>query len=211
MSVANGESANLPTLQLCGDELDRHRVMAWMLFPTTPEYRATYVARCDVKQKASIPNEAIFWQIFNGPSRLEIQRGATVATKRGSLAGDLLGLIYERHKLGLDEPSLNKAIASYMEFALTSGQRFGDRKPLLRSESQIRESFDSFRPVAHLWAAYRLMKDDATTPLSATEIYPMLSLAQEIGSFATSFIPKRTRPPKPIIAPEGLLQIIGLG
>jgi hypothetical protein len=208
MSVATGKSTNPPTLQLCGDELDRHRVMAWMLFPTTPEHRNTYIARCDVEQKGVVPDEAVFWQIFNGPSQAQLQRCAVEATKHGTMAGDLLGLIYERHQLGREEPSLNKAIANYVEFALTSQHRFGNNQPLPRSKSHIRTGFDSYRSVAHLWAAYRFMKEATSTPLSATEVYPMLLLAQEIGFFATSFIPKRTRPPRPIISPKALLQII---
>jgi hypothetical protein len=83
-----------------------------------------------------------------------MQALAAEATKQGTVAGDLLGLMYEMHLQGMDEPSFGKAIENYKQFALPL--RYGDGEALKRSEATLRQYFNAFESVAHLWAAFRL-------------------------------------------------------
>lgn len=208
-------------LELLGDGLDGGRVMAWMLFPKEPEVRMVHfvkevMAQNFIKERASselvnVPVWAL-QSLLEGPSKSEIHNLATEATKQGTVAGDLLGLMYEMHLRGVNEPSFGKAVEQYKEFAF--GLRYGDSEALKRSEATLRNYFDAFEPVAHLWAAFRLNQGPYTFTTDPRDVFhtsdglkSMLGVAKTIGEFATTFIPKRTKPPKPVIGSGTLVKI----
>lgn len=211
----------METLELLGDELDGDRVMAWMLFPKEQDLRRVYIFRETVINsyiQESTPSDQVnvpVWvlqSMLDGPSWGELRNRAVEATKQGTVAGDLLKLIYEMHLRGAEEPSFGKAIDEYKQFA--QRRRYGDIKVLKRSEASLRRYFDSFESVAHLWAALRLNQGlypytPAKTDVfhSREELHAMLGVAKAVGEFATNFTPKRTKPPKPVIDIDTLVKI----
>lgn len=207
-------------LELEHDGLDGGRVLGWMVFPTDPAMRAAHFNRELVRQKLTAHPEhtsvtlstTILAELLNGPSQQEIRTASVEATKRGTVAGDLLSLIYRRWAQGLEEPSLRKAIEDYKNFAV--GKTYGDGEALKYSPQKLRDYFVEFLPVAHLWAAFRLNQGPERFTENPSEVFheqsalmTMLGVAKAVGEFATTFIPLRTSPPKPVIAPEALLTI----
>lgn len=196
-------------IELSGDGLDGVRVMAWMCFPNSHEMRKTLLAReilqnllSDQSSDAAIVSAPswVLQCLMSGPSHHEIREQAGEAAKRGNVAGDLLGLIYRMHLEEVEEPSFRKAIADYKRFAL--GGKYGDGTPLKYSEATLRNYFDEFKSVAHLWAAYRLNQTEYQfTPdkrnfFRDTEALSVcLGVAKGVAEFAASFVPKRWTAP----------------
>ena len=211
----------METLELLGDGLDGERVMAWMLFPNEQDLRRAHIVRkmlIDSYIRDRIPSDqvkvpvCVLQSMLDGPSQYELHNRAVEATKQGTVAGDLLALIYEMHLRGVEEPSFGKAIANYKKFAL--GRRYGDRGALKRSEATLRRYFDSFESVAHLWAALRLNQGPYPYTSVKSDVFhspeglqAMLGVAKAVGEFATKFIPKRTKPSKPVISLGTLVKI----
>lgn len=208
-------------LELLGDGLDNGRVMAWMLFPKKPELRQAHFVRemteqCFIKDRpdaemASVPVWALK-SLLDAPGRSEMKALAAEATKQGTVAGDLLGMTYVMHLNETDEPSFGKAIEQYKKFALPL--RYGDGEALKRSEATLRQYFNAFESVAHLWAAFRLNQGPYTFTANPRDIFHtpeglrmLLGVAKAVGEFATSFIPKRKTPPTPVISAGTLVQI----
>lgn len=211
----------METLELLGDELDGDRVMAWMLFPNEQDLRRAYIFRKTVINsyiKERIHSDQVnvsVWvlqSMLDGPSRCELINRAEEATRQGTVAGDLLALIYEMHLRDVKEPSFNKAIKNYIKFAL--GRCYGDGEELKYSKKTLRDYFGNFEPVAHLWAALRLNREPHRYTSSKNnifhspeELHAMLGVAKAVGEFATNFTPKRTKPPKPVIDIDTLIKI----
>ena len=211
----------LQTLDLKNDGLDGGRVMAWMLFPNRPDIREIHFVREVVEQEVlngesdDTPVNLPAWMLrtlLESPGKEETGRLAAEATKRGTVAGDLLALIYEMQARRAVEPSFGKAIEHYKGFAL--GLKYGDGEALKYSEQTLRSYFDEFASVAHLWAAFRLnqgpyayTKDPQSVFHSPEDLHTFLGIAKAVGQFAESFVPKRTKPPRPVIDGETLVHI----
>lgn len=207
-------------LDLHGDGLDAERVLSWMCFPSSRHLReARFVRKLIDRRLEQAHDPATMLSIsacdlkllVDSPTRAEVDAAATEATKRGTVAGDLLALIYQMYRLGSKEPSFGKAVSEYKAFAL--GKKYGDNEALKYSEQTLRNYWNEFLPVAHLWAGFRLNQGPyAYAPginvfHDASAFQRMLGVAAAMGDFATGFIPLRTKPPKPIIAPGDLLSI----
>lgn len=214
------EGVQVNEIQLRGDGMDVARITSWMYYPRDEVLREVHMERFAVLNTlAKVSDEAELLQIRSdtmkrlllGPSRSEIAQLQVEAVKQGTVAGDLLHLIYQMHQRGEDEPSLGKALREYQAFSL--GPKYGDKSPLKRAEQTLRDCFEAFAPVAHLWAAFRLNGPypyvDPPGELFGTAAGRdrFLGVAKALGEFATTFIPKRTRPAKPVIDPLVLVRI----
>jgi hypothetical protein len=212
----------LMELALFNDGNDPGRVLSLMHFPSSDEARRQFFVRHIVKKacddgaaEAEVSlSTALLKDLIEGPGLLEMKAMTEEAVKKGSVAGDLLHLIYEMHARGLEEPSFGKALKEYQAFAL--GGKYGDGEALKYSEQTLRNFFSEYMPVAHLWAAFRLNRGPYAYAEHPQDVFAssdmfrtFLGVAKGIGEFATTFIPKRTKPPKPVIDPLALVQIPG--
>jgi hypothetical protein len=191
-----------------------------MLFPNDESTRESYLNRelalrvCNAahpSEHVSIEPQMLM-ALADGPGMEELSRQAVEATKRGTVAGDMMNLIYEMHGRGVSEPSFGKAIEGYKSFA--PGKKYGDSEALKYSEQTLRNYFDEFRSVAHLWAAFRMNQGPYAYAPDGREIFhdeasliKMLGVAKGIQEFASTFIPKRTKPALPIIGVEEQVKI----
>lgn len=215
------------TLEILNDGLDRGRILSWMLFPNSPKLREAFFLRELAQQtvnRADSPSATIeiaasaLCTLLDSPGRVEFASLRAEATKRGTVAGDLLGSVYLLHKSGAHRPSLRKAIDIYKDHALGPEQApaptYGDGSALKRSGRTLRTYMAEFEKVAHLWAAFQMnVGPNAISPVqgdvfhdpSATKIF--LGVAKAIGEFAGSFVPLGTKPAKPVLDPEVILRI----
>lgn len=207
-------------LELLSDGLDMVRTLAWMIFPRSEIHRRQHVARTKAWtacEQAGATDDVILSstflrEILGGPGKAEMEEMATEAGKRGSVAGDLLALIYQMEAGGHTEPSFGKAIEQYKSYAL--GLKYGDGESLKYSEATLRAYFEDYASVAHLWAAMRINQGPYAYTANPKNLFSdqesfvhFLGVAKSIALFASTFIPKRTKPSKPIIPAEILLSI----
>lgn len=207
-------------IRLLGDGKDVARITAWMYYPRNEELRQLHMERFEMRSALSeAPDGSPLIQVrrdtllrlLDGPGRNEISELQVEAVKQGTAAGDLLHLIYQMHQRGADEPSLGKALKEYQAFSL--GPKYGDKTPLKRSEQTLRDCFEAFAPSAHIWAAFRLngpfpyVDDPAHLFETAEGRDRFLGVAKALGEFASTFVPKRTRPAKPVIDPLVMVRI----
>lgn len=197
------------TLDIGSDfETAKAEVIAAMHFPRDERLRTAYKLRnAWARRAASDPDTTAsageIRELLDLPSRQEVKDAADEGIKAGTVAGDVLAVIYEQWRIDAPEPSMRAGLKRYTEWAI--GKTYGDATPLKRSLQTLRLRFDAASPSAHLWAALRLMKTipdddqsyrDAFTP---TGLPILLGVARAVQDFAESFIPKRTKPAKPII------------
>jgi hypothetical protein len=207
------KKAGAPAIELSNDfEASKAAVVAAMVYPDSAERRAAYCLRLRWRlrlqhaETVDVP-AADLQLLLDAPSRNELDRAGAEGSKRGFVAGDLLGLMYEQWRMGQPEPSLRSALRRYREWAV--GQSYGDGEALKYSDAQLRKYFEIAAPSAHLWAAFRLSPHLRRTKRAFTRdgLPELLGVAMAIQTFATTFVPKRTKPPKPVIAPEVILAI----
>lgn len=189
-------------------------VIGAMLYPSNSDFRASYCLRnrwalLTENNKNHTLSSMEVRDLLNAASRKELSEAAEVGTKQGAVAGDLLALIYEHWRLGRDQPSMRKALSNYREFAV--GKKYGDGEALKYSEMQLRAYFAAAAPSAHLWAAHRLLKNvkdrgkSHKAAFTAEGMPLLLSVAKELQDFAITYIPKGTKPAKPIIGAQDML------
>lgn len=195
-------------------ESTKYIVIGAMLYPSNPDFRASYCLRnrwveLTEKNTNHTLSSIEVRDLLNAASRQELNQAADAGIKQGTVAGDLLALIYEHWSLDRDQPSLRKALSQYREHAV--GKKYGDGEALKYSDMQLRAYFEAAAPAAHLWAAYRLLKkfkDRGKAYKTAFEVEGMpllLGVAKELQDFATTYIPKGTKPAKPIIDAQDML------
>lgn len=195
--------------------------MAWMLFPDDAVMRQAHLAREVVEQMLSsgeVEGSLVtvpVWMLralADGEGKRTAKAAAGEATKQGTVAGDLLALVYEMHVKGLPEPSFGKAIEQYKKFAV--GKKYGNGDALKYSEQTLRTYFDAFEPVSHLWAAFRLnmgpyayTADPRDVFHKPESLFQFLGVARDVGEFATTFVPKRTKPPRPVLDVANMVSV----
>ena len=202
-------------LQITNDfESTKYIVVGAMLYPKNADWRTSYclrnrwtaLAAQDTQHTLSSSDVS---DLLNAASRQELREAADAGSKQGTVAGDLLSLIYEQWRLDGDQPSMRKALSQYRKFAI--GNKYGDGEALKYSDMQLRVYFEAAAPSAHLWAAYRLLKiikdrGGAYKAAFTAEGMPLLlGVAKELQDFATTFIPKGTKPAKSIIDMQEML------
>ncbi len=203
-----------------GSDFDTAKVtvIGAMLFPRDERLRAGYALRNEwarrIGREASVAAKADEIQaLLELPSRQELQVEAEKGVRRGTVAGDLLALIYEQSRRGAPEPSMRAAHRRYTAWAL--GKRYGDGKSLKYSTGQLHRFFEEATPSAHLWAGLRLLQDikdggeSYRTAFEPQGLPLLLGVARSVQHFAEYFIPKRTKPAKPIVSGAELHRIPG--
>jgi hypothetical protein len=199
----------MPKINLSGTFEDRWWLMALMLFPDDPANRTYFLTLKKLEIELASAEDGDMFEVdvatlknlVNCPSKAEMARLITEATKRAICTGDILASIYlmdhfSNQAGGFKRPSMNKAIHVSMQFGLI--HKFGDGEPMHRSETKIRKCWGEFRSVAHLWAAHRLTQ---AYPLpSGPEPLPtqlgsnaFLTVAAGLYDFGTRFIPTGNR------------------
>jgi len=205
----------MTVLQITNDfKSTQHVVIGAMLYSRNAEWRMSYclrnrwaaLAAQDTQHTLSSSDVS---DLLNVASRQELHEAAVAGTKQGTVAGDLLSLIYEQWRLDSNQPSMRKALSQYRKFAV--GRKYGDGEALKYSDQQLRVFFEAAAPSAHLWAAHRLlkkMKDRGKaykTAFTAEGMPLLLGVAKELQDFATTYIPKGTKPAKPIISMQEMM------
>lgn len=205
----------MTVLQITNDfESTKHVVIGAMLYPKNANWRMSYCLRnrwtALVTQEAQHKlSSSDVNDLLNAASRQELREAADAGTKQGTVAGDLLGLIYEQWRLDGDQPSMRKALSQYRKFAI--GRKYGDGEALKYSDQQLRVYFEAAAPSAHLWAAHRLLRNIKDRGKSYKEAFSaegmplLLGVAKELQDFAITYIPKGTKPAKPIIDVQAML------
>jgi hypothetical protein len=116
----------------------------------------------------------------------------------GSVAGDLLIYLQQTRASGI-KPSINKALA--LVVCSLKGATNARRKPRGRSSRYIRKQWEEFKPVAHLWAAYRAilfanLQGKNQPEMSTDEGLPLfLALAEWFAEEGLSIYPHSRRQP----------------
>jgi hypothetical protein len=205
----------MAVLQITNDfESTKNVVIGAMLYPKNADWRMSYclrnrwtaIAAQDTQHTLSSSDVN---DLLNAASRQELSEAAEAGTKQGTVAGDLLSLIYEHWRLDGDQPSMRKALSKYREFAV--GKKYGDGEALKYSDQQLRVYFEAAAPSAHLWAAHRLLKNIKDRGKSYKEAFTahgmplLLGVAKDFQDFAITYIPKGTKPAKPIISVQDML------
>lgn len=208
----------MPKIQLDGTYIDRWWLRALMLFPDDKQNREYYLvlkqmeaelAAADGEDRGDIDAKTLR-ALMDAPSRAEMRRIEAETTKRAICVGDILASIYLMDLFSDQEPrfkrpSMNKAIHIAMQYGLVTS--FGDGEVMNRSETKIRKCWAEFRPVAHLWAAFRITQayplDNGASTLDAQlGSIEFLQVAAGLYKFGVEFIPVGSRPSEPILSPD---------
>jgi hypothetical protein len=197
-------------------EAAKVEVIGAMLYPRDDRLRTAYKlrnawSRRVASDKGATASAGEIQTLLDLPSRRELSTEADKGVKTGTVAGDLLALIYEQSCIGAPEPSMRDALKRYPEWAI--GRTYGDGEPLKYSDMQLRRYFRASSPSAHLWAGFRLLKcikDGGESYRQAFEpqgLPLLLGVARSVQDFAECFIPKRTKPTKPIVCGTDLHRV----
>jgi len=207
----------MSALNITGDlAVDRPAIIGLMLFPCDQKMRNAHVVRLQARNAANGGAPVLFEpgalaSLLDAPGMEQVRSAAAIGARKGVVAGDLLAMIYVDHVNQITEPSFGRALRNYGGWA--ASRTYGDGEPLKYAEQTLRDFWAASLSVAHLWAAYRLLcfapfGDRAFDIFStSSSINRFLGVAKTIAAFAESFVPKRTRPEKPIIAPRVLIEI----
>ena len=197
------------TLQIGSDfEAAKVEVIGAMVYPRDERLRAAYTLRNAWSRRlggdpGAIASTDEVQALLDLPSRRELRLEADKGVRTGTVAGDLLALIYEQSRIGAPEPSMRSALKRYAKWSI--GKKYGDGGLLKYSDGQLRDYFCASSPSAHLWAGFRLLKiieDEGASYRTAFEpqgLPLLLGIARSVQDFAESFVPKRTKPAKPIV------------
>lgn len=182
-----------------------------MLFPNEEtlreQYYAVLLARYEMQQAES--DSAVIELTRNhlglliaAPSYADLVGLVADRTKQAIVAGDMLSAIYVMDYFSLSEPSMNKAEFVAAEFSKKA--TYGDGSKIAGSHPAIMNAWNTYKDVAHLWAAYRINEAYSFAPskpdIFSQQYFPtFLGIASMLYEFGTSFIPLRARPKKPIL------------
>ena len=190
---------------------DSYWVQAVMYFPRDEYLRESWysvmvmadlIENNNNKSKIELDEEFLKCLMY-APSIDQLKEKTVEAVKKGVVAGDFLSSIYLMHRFELSEPSINKATHICQMFAAET--EYGDATNLKKSRRQIKEIFNEFKTVSHLWGAYRLNKAykfSDESKLFSENLEFFLEVSAGLLEFGTTFIPYRARPAEPILVGE---------
>ena len=198
----------MPEITLDGtprDPRDVRWVLATMLFPNDETLRRQYFGIDSARYKVLECNDTDRLEINASDLRLLIEAPAydvlkdiTAAnTKCATVAGDILMVLYIMDKFNVPEPSLNKAIFVAMEYAKNA--KYGDGTRMNVSERMVLKCWNEYKPVAHLWAAFRI---NVAYPYTKDGVFSdpkFLEVAVGLFRFGAAFIPARAKIKNPVI------------
>lgn len=203
-------------IKLDNSPADINWVLSTMFFPNDTRLREQHFTVHEIRiQNLELQDEFKIMLdvktinlLLNAPSIDEFNQKKIEATKRAVIAGDVLSMIYLMHRFkdadpAFARPSINKAIAFSSEFGLM--RNYGDGTKMHYSPKKIRDCWDEFKPVAHLWAAQRISQNPdyeinkGTNFESMEALNKFLGVAQGIFQFGCTFIPQAAKPQLPIL------------
>lgn len=196
----------MPEITLDGSPNDIRWVRATMLFPNNEaerrqcfgvELARLKVLECKDTDRLEI-DASDLRLLIEAPAYDALKEIAAANTKRAIVAGDLLVALYIMDKFGVPEPSLNKAIFVATEYAKTA--KYGDGTRMNVSERMVLECWNEYKPVAHLWAAFRI--NGAYPYAPADEVFShsqFLGVAVGLFRFGAGFIPARAKKKTPVL------------
>jgi hypothetical protein len=205
----------MPTITLRGSTEDPVWVLAVMLFPNDTRLREQYFSMqlahaqtSDLKEDSQITVDVRTVRLLlDAPAWNDMKEIVAEARKRAIYAGYILESVYLMHRFqnlvpSFARPSVRKAIAMCEQFGLM--HRFGDGTKMSYSPQKIRDCWEEFKPVAHLWAAFEINQAYAFLPVgeefSSNEALNLfLGVAAGIFEFGSTFVPKATKPALPIL------------
>lgn len=108
---------------------------------------------------------------------------------RGAVVGDLLNFLLNCAECAPEHASVNKAI--FVVMADLTGTRLRDGSRPTAGRSILHEAWREFKPVAHLWAAFRLWQEEFQQtpefdPRTPTGLRGFLALAKELHARAVN-------------------------
>lgn len=126
------------------------------------------------------------------------------AVRKGKVAGNVLAALYtlDASPWRIEEPGLARAVHVAERMA------YEDRHPgAPRGHTKIQACYDAMRPVAHLWAGFRLHWEFPVLPhdqLMRTPegIRTLLGIALGIQQWALMWKPVRSRRATPLLGPD---------
>jgi hypothetical protein len=157
----------MPDIIVSDGHVDRNWIHALMNYPCDEKMRqANYATLCALGDLEQYPTDSLvaidrgtLEQITSAARSSGLRESNATAFKRGTIAGYLLLALYvmdlfpDRFKIA----SVSRAIDFIRHFSQTTEYGNGDKLP--KSASEIRECFNEFKSVAHLWAAWTLLKE----------------------------------------------------
>lgn len=164
----------MPFLNINGGDLDSFWVYSAMAFPNDDQKRAEFITVNYYRLQAMSPNQPVvslpidqLAVLVGADSYIEVMKRAACAAGPGSIVGDLLGYIVTMRLAGHPEPSIRKAIYLAQQYNEGASNAF-DKKPAT-SEIGIRNYWNEYRTVAHLWAAHRTFQQPGS-PYSGDDV-----------------------------------------
>lgn len=155
-------------LDIQGDQYDGLRVQSVMLGPEEPPFQRSFLATGIVRGKEwDLPgppvlvDRQLLADLLEAPAYPALLKEVGVRTKDATVAGYvLMGLFMmwrfpELHGARtLGGVSLNKGFHFCAYIAREHGWKYGDGTRLPQGETKIKECWNQYRSVAHLWAAH---------------------------------------------------------
>jgi hypothetical protein len=141
-----------------------------------------------------------FPALDQAPSFSEVVRQLADRAWPGSIAGDVLNYLLQMKAAGY-QASVNKAVALSEAFLGEAMPRMGP--PGGKSNRYIRQAWEDFKPVSHLWAAFRLLEDEDLGAVGRTEA--KLALSRLLLDLALTIRPKGGR--EPLLRADELWQV----
>jgi hypothetical protein len=205
----------MPDLELNGNSFDAFWMYASMAHPDNERYReelvAALVCRCILDSKndedsgdVEIPG-SVLRTLLNAPSYENVIKRATNAADGGSVAGDVLLYVAEMHLTKHKEPSVRKAIYLAEDYLANAANGYG--KKGASSDISIRKHWEKYKPVAHLWAAMRMLQLKENNPhafefgiMLTDGLELFLAIAEGFRNFGEKFVPSRPKNPESILA-----------
>lgn len=194
----------MPILNLSKDNF--HNILqihAVMLYPTNECARIEFITAslCGLKknwdENIQLPIGALSY-LLSLPSVEDVVKRAANDAEKAILAGDILDFIAQMHFAGYKEPSVNKAIYLIQGYLSTPARGYGKRTG--SSEMTIRNSWEKYKSVAHLWAAFRVYQlapknkfTNIVKMLAGVKLDEFLAVAEHFRLFGESFKPSRIK------------------
>jgi len=177
-----------------------------MLYPRDAAMRASYRAIQRAQRSGSVERA-----ILDRATDAMVDPTARTA-RRAITAGDVLLVLYAMDKSPWrisDEPSLGKAVHAVGQFANVT--RYADGVALPAGKSEIHERIEEFRPVWHLWATFRLLREfpfpgRAHSELLSTPegLSDFFGAAAGVQAWAVQWRPRRGEP-RPLLEADAYL------
>jgi hypothetical protein len=212
----------MPKIELDGGPHDPARIRAFMSFPNDQVLRELYFFLAGINDAAyrvneddvvNISGKARTWRLLlHRPNLRQLATAETESVKRGQVAGDVLAALYlmdrfSEREPSFKEPSMRKAVFAAQEMARTD--TYGDGTRMKVAGKTIEEYWEEFKPVAHLWAAFRINNTPeysfaAMSDLMTSGFVPFLQVAAGLFHFGCDFKLSRVNPQaqKPILDPR---------